>query len=416
MSPPHLSLEHEITEVTRQLAGVEAQLATAIETYLDHQSQAGRHDSSSIELGGDCSSSSFVTSNQRPRQETEPNLLRLSKSNVAIIKIEPESRPSSRRRKSHCTSKVTLNTLHQASLPSPDQTNNIQTQRKSEINPSQSVSGYRRNSRSQSVRVSCSQGTQIKIINKNCEEPENSKSQVPKVNTTNKDLESDISEKIIRRSRSVVIHCNSRDTNRPVRPHHGKTNPVICDTKHDALDDQHDDCLSMKENLDDIKLEIERLIHEREQFFQENSVLKFYKRAYQHLQLENSQLREKIWKLEERQSEEDGEDLVDRSSPDGQDMTDSQAVEINRLQSSDVTECTAAVRDLLILNTTLEHLGGESADSLQQYLKDTNGECNKSKEDTNDPENLEDLYQDITKNVVKKIVKIRNLKNAIVKV
>ena len=30
-------------QVTRQLAGVEAQLATAIETYLDHQSQAGRH-------------------------------------------------------------------------------------------------------------------------------------------------------------------------------------------------------------------------------------------------------------------------------------------------------------------------------------------------------------------------------------
>ena len=30
------------------------------------------------------------------------------------------------------------------------------------------------------------------------------------------------------------------------------------------------------------------------------------------------------------------------------------------------------------------------------------------------PEKLEDLYQDITKNVLKKIVKIRNLKNAIV--
>ena len=30
-------------QVTRQLAGVEAQLVTAIETYLDHQSEAGRH-------------------------------------------------------------------------------------------------------------------------------------------------------------------------------------------------------------------------------------------------------------------------------------------------------------------------------------------------------------------------------------
>ena len=28
-------------QVTRQLAGVEAQLATAIETFLDHHSQAG---------------------------------------------------------------------------------------------------------------------------------------------------------------------------------------------------------------------------------------------------------------------------------------------------------------------------------------------------------------------------------------
>ena len=36
----------------------------------------------------------------------------------------------------------------------------------------------------------------------------------------------------------------------------------------------------MKENLDDIKLEIERLITEREQFLKENSVLKFYKESY----------------------------------------------------------------------------------------------------------------------------------------
>ena len=34
--------------------------------------------------------------------------------------------------------------------------------------------------------------------------------------------------------------------------------------------------------------------------------------------------------------------------------------------------------------------------------------------ESEEPEKLEDLYQDITKNVLKKIVKIRNLKNAIV--
>ena len=52
-------------------------------------------------------------------------------------------------------------------------------------------------------------------------------------------------------------------------------------------------------------------------------------RAYQHLQAENSQLREKICKLEDRQSEEDGEgrrdkgpELLARSSPDGQDVTE----------------------------------------------------------------------------------------------
>jgi len=319
MSLPQLSLKHEITEVTRQLAGVEAQLVTAIETYLDHQSAAGRHDTSSTELGGSCSS--FVRSSHRPRQETDPNLLRTSKSNVAIIKIESESRPITRRRRSHCSSKVTINTLHPE-----DGADIIQAQRKSEIHPSLSVSGYRRNSRSQSVKVSCSQGTQIKIINKSYEQQAKTK----------RDREGDIceelsncNERIVRRSRSVVIHCNPRDIDQPERPSDGKTNPVICDTKHDALDDHHDDCLSIKENLDDIKLEIERLIKEREQFFQENSVLKFYKRAYQHLQAENSQLREKICKLEDRQSEEDGEggrdkgpELLVRSSPDGQDVTE----------------------------------------------------------------------------------------------
>ena len=55
---------------------------------------------------------------------------------------------------------------------------------------------------------------------------------------------------------------------------------MICDSKHDASNNQDDDCLSMKENLDDIKLEIERLITEREQFLKENSVLKFYKESY----------------------------------------------------------------------------------------------------------------------------------------
>ena len=84
----------------------------------------------------------------------------------------------------------------------------------------------------------------------------------------------------MRRSKSVVIHCNNRDTSQPGQTLQGKSDPVICDSKHDASNNQDDDCLSMKENLDDIKLEIERLITEREQFLKENSVLKFYKESY----------------------------------------------------------------------------------------------------------------------------------------
>ena len=92
-------------------------------------------------------------------------------------------------------------------------------------------------------------------------------------------------ENIVRRTKSVVIHCNSRDTPQSAQTLQGKTNPVICDTKHDASNEEPDDCLSMKENLDDIKLEIERLITEREEFLKENSVLKFYKEfcIYYHL-------------------------------------------------------------------------------------------------------------------------------------
>merc|ERR1712119_237003 len=121
----------------------------------------------------------------------------------------------------------------------------------------------------------------------------------------------------LRRSKSVVIHCNGRDVQQPRQTLGGKTNPVICDTKHDPSDEEHDDCLSMKENLDDIKLEIERLITEREQFLKENSVLKFYKRAYQHLQEENSQLREEIVRLEDKEGpgRAGGDNMPVRSSP-----------------------------------------------------------------------------------------------------
>ena len=134
-----------------------------------------------------------------------------------------------------------------------------------------------------SVRVNCSQGQQIKINDKNCEfeEADCPPSSASVVVTPLTPLApAYCNDNIVRRSKSVVIHCNTRDIHRPCQTLPGKTNPVICDTKHDPSDAEPDDCLSMKENLDDIKLEIERLITEREQFLKENSVLKFYKESH----------------------------------------------------------------------------------------------------------------------------------------
>jgi len=307
MPHPKLNLELEISQVTRQLAGVEAQLATAIETYLDHQSQSQEP---SVAVEPSQGRYRLVT-----RQETEANLSRPSKSNVAIIKIESDLSSSNRSRgRSQCSSKVTLNSEKK-----------IINQRKSEITQSQSLRGGRRNSRSQSVRVNCSrgqqgqQGQQIKINNKNCElQPAEEASPASSVVVT-PPAPGYCSEKIVRRSKSVVIHCNTRDIHQPSQTLAGQTNPVICDTKHDTSDEEHDDCLSMKENLDDIKLEIERLITEREQLLKENSVLKFYKRAYQHLQVENGQLREEIVRLQDKDPRSGGH-MLDRSSPDGQDI------------------------------------------------------------------------------------------------
>merc|ERR1719412_2259360 len=252
-----------------------------------------------------------------PRQETEANLWRPGKSNVAIIKIESDRSSSNKSRaRSHCSSKVTLNSDKK-----------IINQRKSEITQYQSFTGSgRRNSRSQSVRVNCSEGQQIKINNKKCELPAGAdcSPRSASVVVTPPAPTSYCNENIVRRSKSVVIHCNTRDTSQPSQTLQGKADPVICDSKHDASNNQDDDCLSMKENLDDIKLEIERLITEREQFLKENSVLKFYKRAYQHLQAENSQLREEIVRLEDKEASEPievgtgragGHHMMARSSP-----------------------------------------------------------------------------------------------------
>lgn len=409
MPHPKLNLEQEISQVTRQLAGVEAQLATAIETYLDHQSQSELQDPNAV-LEPSMGRHSLVT-----RQETGANLSRPSKSNVAIIKIESDLSSSNRSRaRSHCSSKVTLNSDKK-----------IINQKKSEITQSQSFTGGRRNSRSQSVRVNCSQGQQIKINSKNCEfeEADYPPSSAPVVVTPMTPVAAAYcNENIVRRSKSVVIHCNTRDIHRPCQTLPGKTNPVICDTKHDPSDAEHDDCLSMKENLDDIKLEIERLITEREQFLEENSVLKFYKRAYQHLQVENGELREEIVRLQDKDPSEarPGGLMLDRSSPDGQDIDRADCAELAVMSgvSEEEGQMNPDQTKITRCPPTPTHHEGSPVPELI-ILQDVPGDHTatlllNNTQESSEPEKLEDLYQDITKNVLKKIVKIRNLKNAIV--
>merc|ERR1712048_596162 len=149
----------------------------------------------------------------------------------------------------------------------------------------------------------------------------------------------------------------------------------------------------------------------------------FYKRAYQHLQVENGELREEIVRLQDKDPRAGGHTghMLDRSSPDGQDIDRDRADCEERLvvsgaseeegqMNGDETEITrwrpkqdessSAVPELI----TLEDVPGDHTATLQL----NNAQC----QDSEEPEKLEDLYQDITKNVLKKIVNIRNLKNS----
>ena len=74
-----------------------------------------------------------------------------------------------------------------------------------------------------------------------------------------------MSSNIVRRSKSVVIQCHS---NNEKILHQSFPHPAII-----AIGDSD----NIRDNLDDIKIEIERLIFEREEILRENSLLKFYK-------------------------------------------------------------------------------------------------------------------------------------------
>ena len=92
---------------------------------------------------------------------------------------------------------------------------------------------------------------------------------------------------IVRRSKSVIIHCNTDESSGGSY----RKNPVIqCNIKEPTFPvpephqtvkfvqfSNNQESQNIKENLDDIKLEIEKLILEREKIIRENTILQFYK-------------------------------------------------------------------------------------------------------------------------------------------
>jgi len=106
----------------------------------------------------------------------------------------------------------------------------------------------------------------------------------------------------VRRSKSVVIQCQS---NNEKILHQPFPHPAII-----AIGDSD----NIRDNLDDIKIEIERLIFEREEILRENSLLKFYKGAYCHLQSENLHLKNQLLKISSKDVSLEGKNDSDITS------------------------------------------------------------------------------------------------------
>ena len=87
-----------------------------------------------------------------------------------------------------------------------------------------------------------------------------------RVPTSSEESEESVSnDKIVRRSHSVVIHCNNANL---------QTIPDI--QKSNGEYNKEKSC-DIHENLEDIKYEIEKLIIERDSLLRENLLLGFYK-------------------------------------------------------------------------------------------------------------------------------------------
>ena len=88
-------------------------------------------------------------------------------------------------------------------------------------------------------------------------------------------------------------------------------------------------CKSLEGELDGVKSEIVKIITEKDGFFKENGMLKDYKKAYEDIKSENLQLKKDIEKMiddnKSFKSPNASQDnivveLLDRSSPDGQEI------------------------------------------------------------------------------------------------
>jgi hypothetical protein len=85
-------------------------------------------------------------------------------------------------------------------------------------------------------------------------------------------------------------------------------------------------CRSLEGELESVKSEIVKILREKAGSLEENGILKEYKTSYEELAYENKQRKSQILKMVEntKSDNESGEsvtaELLDRSSPDGQEI------------------------------------------------------------------------------------------------
>jgi len=319
--------------------GVEAQQMSPSQTVLDHQlNTKGR------EQDQTCHRSTSI--------KTQSNLIRLDPAvpnrNVAIIKIESDRMSSHvsikhqhnvgsmtsdgiKPHHSHLTPDgcsfnklIILNKPH-LSLSNKSSVN----QQNSIINQNQSLDGHKRNSRSHSVKIPCNEdfvgcktrgSKKVKLLsNQPVAKISRNKTKTnvnlisdqyfPIQGSQLKSNDNDNTNNIVRRSKSVVIQCQSNNEKIFYQPFPHPAIVTIGDKPPGDSD-------NIKENLDDIKIEIEKLIFEREEIMRENSLLKFYKGAYGHLQSENQYLKNKLLKISTNFKSSEEKDYFDTTSED----------------------------------------------------------------------------------------------------